>query len=195
MEKGRAVILLTYIFRLRGRAETRCGGPEVGKMVQCPTCEEWFHFKCVFGKDGEGPKEDEDYKCGGCKDQPLDEERPQKWQPEVSAFTWAGTKCSRAVSERRPGLTPKKRPKEQPANGGGVEGGGGWAGMKRKVRNTASAIMERRELRKRKTQSVVDKGGHHLSDTVGPEGVRPARVTDVVIDFVPGATGMDDDDN
>lgn len=52
--------------------------------------------------------------------------------------------------------------------------------------------MKKREERKKKTKVLVEKGAHHLTDTVGPEGVRPAAVTDVVIDFVAAATGMDD---
>ena len=107
-------------------------------------------------------------------------------------FTKAGSKRVRRVPDRDPSASPRKRPKDHPDAGGVVVGGGGWAGTKRNAAGVAEEIMKKREERKKKTKVLVEKGAHHLTDTVGPEGVRPAAVTDVVIDFVAAATGMDD---
>lgn len=87
-----------------------CRGEEKMPMVQCDSCEEWFHFKCVLGNKGEPPKGEESFICGWCEDHPLSEERAQEWdlflqRPEVSAFAVYRTAIRVHLLEKGPRTT------------------------------------------------------------------------------------------
>lgn len=43
-----------------------CGGESGGEMVKCSSCSDWFHFKCVKYKPGDGDRKNTRWYCSVC---------------------------------------------------------------------------------------------------------------------------------
>jgi hypothetical protein len=150
-------------------------GQKSHRMIQCVDCHDWFHEDCVE-LIGNVDLDQVVWKCEWCSDAP-DKIGMQRWR------------------------TGRKRPKLRHLNDRPIVAGVGigedkpqtftepkqWEGKMIEIKE----ISRRKSIKKRKleesVQELMDKGGHHMVDAEGQNGLELRPVDDTLIDEMVGA--------
>ncbi len=165
-----------------------CKKNATADMVLCDECHEWYHHKCV-GVDEEQARADDDWRCGYCIGEP-DEDGNRTWMSDIPLQ--AGKKKRMAPDRNdddRPkalGYAPEKKVKVQ-------VGPADWAEIQAAVDEGGMKINREEQRKKKKVETILKEGGHHVVDEMTAAGLALRAVDGPLVDDLEGLGLLDDE--